>query len=72
MTDPDVQRELEANQRRARLIDEQETEEYGRPDDQVTLIDVAYQAFVEPPLLNDDLDPQEVERRAIQNDEAER
>jgi hypothetical protein len=72
MTDPDVQRELEANHRRARLIDEQETEENGPPDDPTSLLDDAYQAFVEPPLLNDEPDPKEIERRAVQNDEAER
>jgi hypothetical protein len=72
MTDPDVQRELEANKQRARLIDEQENEENGTPDDPVTLLDDAYEAFVEPPLLNDELDPQDAKRRAIQNDEAER
>jgi hypothetical protein len=72
MTDPDVQRELEANKQRARLIDEQANDENGPPDDPTSLIDDAYQAFVEPPLLNDEPDPQELERRAIQNDEAER
>jgi hypothetical protein len=71
MTDPDVQRELEANRKRARLIKEQKNEE-NRPDDQVKLIDDAYRSFVEPPLLNDELDPQEAERRAIENDEAAR
>jgi hypothetical protein len=72
MTDPDVQRELEANKQRARRINEQAKEQNRSPDDPTSLIDDAYQAFVEPPLLNVDLDPQEAERRAIQNDEAAR
>jgi hypothetical protein len=70
MTDPDVQRELEANKQRAREINESED---NRPaDDPASRIDDAYQAFVDPPLLNDELDPQEAERRAIENDEAAR
>ena len=70
MTDPDVQRELEANKKRAR--ENQREEDNRPPDDPASPIDDAYQAFVEPPLLNDEPDPDDVERRRIENDEAAR
>jgi hypothetical protein len=67
-TDPDIQRELEANQQRKRVIDQNEGNQPA--GDPVDAIDDAYQAFVEPPLMRDHpSEADDEEQRRAQNDE---
>jgi hypothetical protein len=69
-TDPDIQRELEANQQRKRVINQNEDRNTDGNGDPVDSIDDAYQAFVEPPLMRDHLsEAEEEEQRRAQNDE---
>ena len=69
-TDPDIQRELDANQQRKRVIDQNEGRNNDGNGDPVDSIDDAYQSFVEPPLMRDHLSEAEAEeQRRAQNDE---
>ena len=69
-TDPDIQRELDANQQRKRVIDQNEDRNNDGNGDPVDLIDDAYQSFVEPPLMRDHPSEAEAEeQRRAQNDE---
>ena len=67
-TDPDIQRELEANRQRKRVIDQNEGKQ---PEgDPVDAIDPVYEAFVEPPLLRGHpSEAEEEEQRRARNDE---
>jgi hypothetical protein len=72
-TDPDVQRELDANQQRKRVIDQNEDPNNDGDGDPIDSIDDAYQSFVEPPLMrNHPSEAEEEEQRRIQNDEQAR
>jgi hypothetical protein len=72
-TDPDIQRELEANQQRKRVIDASRDSGGEGSGDPVDSIDDAYQSFVEPPLMRDHLSEAEAEeQRRARNDEQSR